>query len=565
MQPSVFEQLSKELSSEERQAMLAKVRNAVSLTEDPVHDEIHQKDVNIEKIYSEYSTLQKLWVFILHLFLGKNTLEITEERELRELARQIKQQGDQWIDIENKRLKEKFSDLLGRLNNSLEPLRSVLSRCMQERDDFITSWAARHFSFDSKSLLESINPWLISEDSSNLRISRLRDTMQNQFSQYFETFPTELKSIFKQQSDALYHLNSLANYPFFRILSAFDLRGSSGNEAEWQDIKGPMMDLADIIFSFTLFPDSPVLEIMLIFANRENLFALTSEKSEEWLTEYLNKFTEVKQILSELSNFPFSPFLKIISEDLNYRMNNIGGSEDYFYIFKKQWQRKMEHQYSLFVNKYKIEELEKGLLGTWSHGSIKPIGLYNSSFSELGTFRYVTSFNLLNIFYQDLIKEKSYPCLDIIWKRGEFYKKNNAIQFKQVMEIVHQAPEAMDEFLEKLEETGFYGMRWKEIINVDDPNDDMYTKDIAYFYQSIDQEARELINQLISNLKLLANLLSGILLGDRGEFDTLSNYADLAGPPNRLFKDELVTREFLVNNAFKNLTDIVALEEKSPL
>jgi len=565
MSDSLFDRLAKELTVEERQEMLKQVKSLLPLESEPMQMDEHTEELDLEKAYKESSFLERLWIFILHMFTKKEIKEITGERQLLQIKRKLHKEASIWINTEEKRLTQEFYVLFSTLNHSLEIVRETLARIRREKEDFLLYWGNACFQDFKENLLKETDPLSIEKQLKEVRINIVRDTIEENFNLAFTRIPESLVIKFKEQSDCLFHLQALVNFPLYSLVSSFQSRGGTGLEAEWGDIQSSLMNFADLLHSFVYFPESETLQHLVLFANRERILKEKSEESKKWLEDLYEAFSSIQEMLKKLVQLPIPDFLKLVSENINYTLNDLGGGEDCFYIFRKSWKRRIDHRIALYINQRKIRELQTALLSTWSVPNPGKLGKYNDSFCPDCTFRYVHTMVLLAYFYDELRKERKYPVLDTILKRGEFYKKNNQVEFKQVMDTIHQSKELFENFLDKLEDRGFYTVRLKDLLNNKEAAVETLEKDIKYLAQSIDQEAGDIIKRLLANLRKLSLLLTGILIGDRGEYDTLSNYADLAGPPNRQFKDELVTREFLVNNAYKNINDIFGLEEKTPL
>lgn len=565
MSDSLFDRLAKELTVEERHEMLEQVKSLLPLEAEPMKMEENTQELDLEKVYKESSFFERLWIFILHMFTQKEIKEITGERQLIQIKRKLHKEASVWINTEEKRLTQEFYVLFSTLNHSLEIVRETLARIRREKEDFLLYWGNSCFQDFKENILKETDPLMIEKQLKEVRINIVRDTIEENFNLAFTHIPEHLVIKFKQQNDCLYHLQALVNFPLYALVSSFQTRGETGLEAEWEDIQTSLMNFADLLHSFIYFPDRETLEQVVLFANRERILKEKSEESKKWLEDLYEAFNSIQEILKRLVQIPIPDFLKLLNENINYSLSDLGGGEDCFYIFRKSWKLRIDHRIALYINQSKIRELQTALLSTWSVTNPGKLGNYNERFHPNCNFRYIRTMVLLAYFYEELRKERKYPVLDTILKRGEFYKKNNQVEFKQVMDSIHQSKELFETFLDKLEDRGFYTVRLKDLLNNKESSAETQEKDIQYLVQSIDQEAEEIVKRLMANMRKLSLLLTGILIGDRGEYDTLSNYADLAGPPNRQFKDELVTREFLVNNAYKNINDIFALEEKTPL
>lgn len=563
MKDSLFENLAKELSSEERRTMLERIRTNLPESGASLHEEEVSQPVDLEHIYKNASWFEKLIIFVLHLLSSKEILEVTEERQIKLLLRNMRKEAGNWISLDQKRLRQDFYLKLDNLKKLCQVFKEPLEMLLVEKEEFILFLGNSFFKEIYQVMQDDTNPDEILKENPDFAVSRIREKIQYRFDKAFDTITLEMRKLFKTQARSLYQMNALAQYPFHKFQALFQERGESGVEAPWENCRSSLAPLNDILQSFLLFPDNQLLEQLLIFYYRDRIIGTSNEDLAELLGERYKEASQLKNALIDITSLPLNNLLKLITGNINYYYSDIGGGEDFFPIYKKSWQRKIEQRISNFSIRMQIEELRNNLLNTWSGDRISPLGRYNASFSSYRKFRYVNSIELLKAYYEELKVERGYPCMEIIWKRGEFYKKNNQEQYYQVMEFIQGASEIFNDFIKRLEVTGYYGKQLADLEKEKGGILEGDEKKLIFLYDTIDQDAHILVTQMLKNLKLLGKLLSGILIGDRGEYDTLSNYADLSAPPNRQFKDELVTREFQVNNSCRNITDLFALEEKA--
>lgn len=565
MGSEVFQRLSRELNSSERQEMLQRISALLPQEKLVLREDREDEPMDVEKIYKESPWWERIWFQIQKLFSGKEILQLVEEHCLKSLTRKLKREAHPWFDVENKRATQEFYQLLEKLKNALEPFRDIMQRLGREKEEFVFFLGNRCFEGLEENLNVATDPEEIKKSNENIRPIQVRDKIREALELNFDSITTEKRNQLKWQARSVFHLQQLCEFSFYSFLGQFTERGTSGVEADWQNIRYPLGGLLDILYSFQVFPQPTLLQDMLVFTHRERFLDEEEDDVAQWISGIYKQMAVLKDLLQEADKIPLQKVMQLIAKELSYQPRDIGGGEDFFHIYNKIWQRRTERRYAIFVNREKIAEAERSICSTWNCSYPLPaLEPYGREFSKLGRFQFSRSIALLYHFYQELINEKSYPLLDTIWKRGEFYKKDNHREFDDVMKYIHLSTERFESLQNRLKEGGFYKVRLAEILKDYQPQPELMSKEIGLLYQTIDQEVRRFILELMNQLHIMASLLTGILIGERGNYDTLSNFADLAGPPNRLFKEELVTREFQVNNAYKALNDIFTLEEKAP-
>ncbi|MDA3852129.1 MAG: DUF5312 family protein [Spirochaetaceae bacterium] len=565
MSLNTFEKLSIQLTDEERQLMLQRLRDFLPQEEPLLVEDEDIFQIDIKKVFEESPWYQKLFYNILQLFTGKDVLVLVEERELRLLSRSVRREAGYYIDIEAQRVKQDFLELIQDLKNRLMPFAEPLQRIRSEREDFVVFLGNRFFNDFADSIFKSTDPQLLFKDKDNPRMAQIKSLMQETFETLISSIDQKQRNQFKQHARSIHLLQSLQEFPFYNFIGAFSEQGPTGQEAPWENLSNAMVSLVNILYSMKLFPNAVLLENLFIYGYQERFTDSLAEDLGHWMKELYQQALSLMDLLENIDHLPLINMSKLINGDINFKPMDVGGGEDYFHIYRRYWQKKIDHRYAIFVTHNKIDELKRALLSTWGDNHLKPVGRYNHKFGKYCRFRYVVTMELLVNFLDDLVMEKNYPLMDIIWKRGEFYKKENRRDYNEVMEYLQQNKALLEIFTGKLEDQGYYAQALQDILKQKEKLEETRQRDLTLLYRSIDLEVQGFIKQTLVILDKAGKLLTGVLMGDRGEYDTLSNYPDLAGPPNRLFKDELVTREFLVNNAHRNIQDIFALEEKAPI
>ena len=86
-------------------------------------------------------------------------------------------------------------------------------------------------------------------------------------------------------------------------------------------------------------------------------------------------------------------------------------------------------------------------------------------------------------------------------------------------------------------------------------------KKIAEIFYNYDRDLKYLFDNIFRVLNKVKNLLDGILVGNGGPYDTLSNLNDIGGINNKQFIRELNDITLLLKRSYQVLTDLYRLED----
>jgi hypothetical protein len=154
--------------------------------------------------------------------------------------------------------------------------------------------------------------------------------------------------------------------------------------------------------------------------------------------------------------------------------------------------------------------------------------------------------------------------MNLIKIDGKFYKKDNRREFEEVFGRFLKVPDKIRSFDARIRPDGELGVRHAELRREAASGEDT----VQRFHDLVlhmDREGQNIVIPAIGDLKAMYRLLKGIVDGNGGTYDTLSNMAEIGGQGHDTFKVNLLEVRNIVERSSEILTDLVAIEEKRSL
>jgi hypothetical protein len=152
--------------------------------------------------------------------------------------------------------------------------------------------------------------------------------------------------------------------------------------------------------------------------------------------------------------------------------------------------------------------------------------------------------------------------LKILLIEGEFYKKENLLEFTDSYNEILKLPEAIRALDQKLSLTGEFGMAYEEA-RKDAASPQSRKRRMQETIRAADSEADGLIKRSIEALKTIENIIDGVLHGEvGGRYDSVSDLGFLDGKNNKTYLKSLEYARIQCGHAALLLDDLTTLDGK---
>lgn len=561
----VFNNLTAQLSNNEREELLEKIRRSYTFSTEPFISESDVPgDVDIGKEYEKLGLWPKILIFFKSLFSKREQTEIIEEYLVNKLIQGIQREHPNLIDtVEHLALPGFYRELeaLGNVTVLfLVPLQTALEGARQE---FITYLAGFEMEVLHQHLEDAVNPFKQGADFESKENEEIKKELQYRLEDLLMDVTENQREIVGRHLYTLEKLYELCSFPFKEMLRKFTAGEGEGHlVCSLSKLKEALLSLENVLVRLKEPPEISAIQALFLFLYRKEITNHEGEL-EEKLSKQLERTSLTMQGIRHFNKaVPLVGILKYILNDINHYPEDEKGRSDWFTIYKSHWYDILDRNYRLFTAERKKKRVIKNateflhepvfpLLHHYRNGTNSLLFYPRFPYTLAFLYRYVKKF-LGQLFRREL---------QTILIDGEFYKAQNRQDFTDAYNTLFQL-EAKIAYLEQiLAPEGGTGKRIaeadKEILSKP-----LKKKKIETIMEQIERENSQTVHSCVSSLSNLYDVFNGILYGEvGGRYDTLSNLSYLGGSDNKGFKKRLDTFIANLGNVKEHLNELTALEK----
>lgn len=564
---SVFNRLISELSQEERLEMIKKMHHIAPINDLPLKKEVMEEEYDYEKSYHNFSFFEKVYIFFLVLFSLKEKEKVIENLSMDRLARELEKDGSGLIDYHKKIFLNKFLSEIEKLQESMAIFRDTLSLIMKfNESDFIAFLVGLHFPEIEAKLLNDIDPGKTAKDLDFENSFQLKRHIEFRIDEILSEIDKDKKKIIYREIKNLHVLNTLSKFNYEKIISAFSgiEREEEGFSCSFIDIRKPLHQLLDTLFSLNVSPSTDTLHAVFMFGNE-----LSNPDSTKDLERILKLNLEEANLTLDIirkfnSDIPLKSILCLVNRNMNFQPAHIGGAEDWFVLFRRFWYKKFDIMMEKFIEDEKKQQLEEEA-AFFLNISGKPLltnyreGLWDEEMQiKFGiSVGFISTF-MSGIFMRELIKPLKLVLID-----GQFYKEQNRLDYNNSYRIITDTVESLQQLDNSLAVGGDYYQKINGLRSENNKDESSIT-DIKEIMTSVDNKFEKIIVKYNKALGLIIDVISGIVQGEMGGvYDTLSNLGYIGKGENQNLLSQLNDIRFKLDEARKISHQLYDLERDS--
>jgi hypothetical protein len=237
-----------------------------------------------------------------------------------------------------------------------------------------------------------------------------------------------------------------------------------------------------------------------------------------------------------------------------------GGVEDWFVTYKTTWRKIFDAKWNEWTRYRKRESVKQQIAKLLSTDELPQ--LTNRPWENLWgeqTFYHELSLGFLKGFFTILFSGMAKP-LKIILIEGEFYQRENKVEYTDSYNELNHLAQRMEAFELKLAPAGSIGVFFEQVKAETVQTIQSRTK-IETLMRSLDSEAMVLVSQFCGAARSLMAILKGILSPVRDKrYDTLINISTIQGKQNDLFRQRLKTLLDRITQSYDILKELELIE-----
>ncbi len=567
---SVFDRLTREISKDERRNLLLRIGEIQDLNEEPLRlsEKSDSEPVLLEREFSELGFFARLRIVLMGFFSGRGRKALIEEHLMHRLQRKVERALPGMIDFQRELVSPKMYNTIAKLRSALNVFRRPLIRALEgDKPDFYALLGKLEFEDIQFRLEKETDPEKLSNENPEAIPVEIKRTMDKAFDNILDDIIPDKRRRMIAHTTALARLRTLVRFPYDRLLELFPPSDKgAGGPAPLRAIRDGLLELGDALWAFQTPPSTTLLEALFLFELQESV---TDEdgRLESELTELMDRAAAALNIIRKVNtDIPWINLLKALASDIQYSPRPVGGGEDWFRVFKDFWKNRLGVRYRNWSDLKRVSEILRGLTALWGLDLIPLVSGYREQdFPDSIPPRHVGSLASAHTLFVEIFQGRLYHAMNLIMIDGKFYKKDNRREYEEVFGRFLRTPDKLRSFAAKLRPEGEYGVRRAELRREHSTGEDADIR-MRDFVRNLDRECQNLTVPLIGDLKSLTRLLKGILDGSGGgNYDTLSNMAEIGGQGHDTFRLNLQDIKNIVEKSADLLGELVDVEEKRSL
>ncbi|HAE22635.1 MAG TPA: hypothetical protein DCG47_09985 [Spirochaetaceae bacterium] len=551
---SAFDTLVLELDPHERGELLSRLNRLTTVNTEPLHifKAEGTEKVDYAAAYKELGLLAKAIIIVRSVLSGMSKEELVKERILRGIAKEADAAAPGLADTRRRVFLEPFRDELIALKAAARYFYDLLDQSLEKnRAEFFAFLASLRFERTHLELSTETDPGTFLERNALASDTDVRLAVNAALESALSRMEEDYRRLMLQDVRNLQCLKKLSGFLFDRLINGFQSAQSGRKELSFYTAADQLEQLATILLALEP-PSAKLMEAILAFDLGEELANKDSGLEEAIKTESANASKALSAIRSFNARVPLEAVLKLVNEDPNWRCPSFSGGEDWFALFKSYWKDRIEKRYQKFVAERRIQQLDNDIVAMV--GPEPPT--WFEHLSETGAeasppVRFTRALRFLEAFYHQLFLSDVNNVLKIVLLDGEFYKRDNRLEFTDAYNGMLQIGEGLKSLDHRLAPDGELGSTYYHAKNELIPLQ-IKKRKIESAVQAADVEAESLIRRANDAMLKMQLILKGIIAGEaRGRYDSLSNLSSIEGKANKDFQRKLgLTKDKLEKTVF---------------
>jgi hypothetical protein len=566
-QGSVFDNLVADLSIDERRDLLERMSRSYAVSEEPLYPDdaaASAKRPILPENVSELGLLKRLVLFLRRLFTGKDLEALLIDDELRTIGKAVELRYPGLVDWRHGFLTAAFLEEVRRLRDSARFFYDVLDRSFdRDRPSFFAFLASIELPETHALLLKETDPFAFAEAHPEADESEVRQAVLYAYDEAFSSLAEDRRRRMYQDLRCLIFLKRLSGFLFERLTSLWH-QGSTPEEgptASFVEVADLLVELGDILFSLSTPPTIELMESLFVYSEHEE-FSSPDFDAEGSITADLGK---AEAALARIRTFnqkvPLVDVIRLVTERPSHTPRELAAGEDWLVVYKGFWKTRIEGKLDELRESRRYRRLAEDIA---SFIGDAPPATYSHISREEGRdsppIRQDLAVAFLDAFSRGTFVKELNRTLKIVLVDGEFYRKENRVEFTDAFETLLRAGEAVAALDARLAPEGEIGMAWTQARLEMSPIA-IKRRKIQSVARSAEEEAERIIRNFAYALSEMVRILRGILKGEAGgRYDSLANLSFMDGKANKEFMRSLANAKDRCERALGLLTELSGLD-----
>jgi len=563
-EPSIFDELAAELSTQERRELLDRISASAQFSAEPLFKAAPARfaleSVDYKAKASSLGFFARILLALRAVFSGKSKEELLRDDDLRQIARRIEVRYPLLIDRRRYLLLEGLADELRRLRDAARYFYDILDRSV-EKDK------SAFFAFLASIELPDLHGRLETETDpySSARSEASETDMRGALHAVIDSAVAEMdesgrRAMYRDLRSVIF-LKRLSGFLFERLFGAFKpgLGAGGMGGAAYAEVKDLFLELGDILRSMSEPPSAVLMEALFIFIEREEIAKPEAESILK--ADIARAETALGRIRAFNERVPMAELSRIVSGDPSYQPRDLAGGEDWLAIYKSFWRERIDARIDEWKSDRRSRQLAEEIAAFV--GKPGPTAFASISSRECDAapaIRFESALTFLDAFIRGIYQRELLRPLKIILVDGEFYRKDNRLEYTDAFDCLSRLPDAIAVLDARLSPQGEVGAAWARAKGEISPSAIKHRK-LSTISREAEDEAERIVRDAADALADMAKLLGGIMKGEAGgRYDSLSNLSSMDGKGNREFLKSLSAAKGRCESALSFVAELSGLD-----
>ncbi len=540
-----FETLVLELRDDERQRLLQKLRNAASVSTEPLLARMPHESGRPDYValFGHLDFFTKFFLIIKGMVTNQSKEELIKERLVKGILKKLESQCLGLVDTKRKALLDSFWQELSKLRQSARYFYDLLDKSLEKRKPAFFAFLASLVLEDvHEELVTQTDPRHIAEENPVASDADIRIHVTRALENALTMVSEDQRRSMYHDVHSLYVLRKLSAFPFDRFLAAFQVAASGEHEMSFWAAADNLEDLDSILGSIAVPPSLKLMEALLAFEFNDDY----SSKAFNLDGAIKAELIKAEQALSGIRTFnarvPIDILLQAAKEDPEAQSKPVAGGEDWFALFKAYWRERADKTFLHWQSERRMAQLQGEIaviVGTET--PTRFVNMLEEGSDTTPPMRLSKTLRFIESFYYTAILGDLNRVFKLILAEGEFYKRDNKMDFTEAYAKLLQTPEELKAFDLSLGPEGELGRMYVQA-RADPSPIAIKRRKIESAIQAAETEADAILRRSLDAMNRLFLVFKGILSGDtRGKYDSLSNLSRIDGKANAEFLKSMET------------------------
>ncbi|HSV56791.1 MAG TPA: DUF5312 family protein [Magnetospirillaceae bacterium] len=534
-----FDRLVRGLSVQERTDLLDRIQASAGISEEPLfrQEAVREPPVDYSTRYNELNSLTRILILFRRIFTGKSRDVLVKEVALRSLARRIEAGYPGLVSYARRVFLGQMLEEMRGLRDAARFFYDLLDRTIErEKGAFYAFLGSLELADQHKRLLTETDPYQLASADAVPEDPEIRIAILATFEDILLSIPEEGRRRMYADVRSLTFLRRVAGFLYDRLFSCFEETPAGLQESSFAVSRELMAELADCLYSMSSPPSLRLLESLFVFRLRDEMENPDFDAENALKTRLIKAEESLSRIRLFNARVPLHGILRLVLEDPNYRPRELAGGEDWFANYKGFWKDRIERLLAQYSVDRRLKDLYAGIaafLGPAEPARFRRIS--EGGGEGVPPVRLERALVFLAAFHSRHFIPEMNRHLKVLLIEGEFYRKDNRVEFTDAYNTLLRVPETLAALDGKLDPEGSlsaaYVQAREEIVSIS-----VKRRKVQTALQAANEEAEGILNRSRDAMKKMQAILKGILLAEAGgRYDSLANLHQIDGKANRDF------------------------------